>query len=254
MNNATQDSQRPIVQISSFRAIDAPHLCERFIEGHRRVLEIVGVKEVTSANHEWVTNPAVFVILVESIDGSKTYGGARVHTAGGSQPLPIESATYEMDPEIINMVKRYAKNGTGEICGLWNSREVAGLGIGSVFLIRAAVAISKQIGLNSLFALCAPYTIKMAENVGYTIETSIGNNGTFYYPKIDLLATAMILKDVDTLSKASCEEKIAIEDLRINPIQVKLEILRKKELEIHYKLKIPNIETWHYSQVLNFES
>jgi hypothetical protein len=236
-----------MVKIKAFRATDQYDLCRRFIEGHRRVLDAVGVKQVTSSNDDWAYNPGAFVILVESDDETKVLGGARVHAVGGTQPLPLEEAAGYMDPKIYDMIRAYSVKGTGEICGLWNSIEVAGLGIGSVFLIRTAVAISTQIGLQTLFALCAPYTIKMAEAVGYSIETRVGNNGTFYYPKIDLLATAMILEDVKELSKANPEDREAINFLRENPTTVRIEKLRKKEILIDYQIGIANMDKFHLS-------
>ncbi len=236
--------EHPIVRLRAFRAIDDPKACELFVEGHRYVLTSIGVTKVTSSKNEWTQNPAAFVIIVESLDGDKVYGGARVHVSGGSEPLPIEEATGAIDPSIYDFVWKYAQYGTGEICGLWNSREIAGYGIGSIFLTRAAVAISTQIGLKSLFALCAPYTVKMAEAVGYHIEKSVGNNGTFYYPKLDLVATSMVLEDVATLSSAAEEEREAIFLLRDNLNVVRTEVLRKKVIEIHYQTQIPNLEQW----------
>ena len=76
------------------------------------------------------------------------------------------------------------------------------------------------------------------------LETSVGNNGTFYYPKLDLVATAMILKDVTNLGKANQEERDAIFKLRENLNIVRKEELRKKELEIHYELQIPKLDQW----------
>jgi hypothetical protein len=245
------NNEKPEVRLRAFRAIDEPETCRLFIEGHTHVLTSIGVTKVTSSKNEWAENPAAFVIIVESLDGKKVYGGARVHVSGGSEPLPIEQATGAMDKRIYNLVGSYRQHGTGEICGLWNSREIAGYGIGSIFLTRAAVAISTQIGLKSLFALCAPYTVKMAEMVGYHIETSIGNEGTFYYPKLDLLATTMILEDVGTLSIADNNERNAIFKLRRELNIVRLEQLRKKTIEIHYEIKIPNLERWSLNQLLS---
>ncbi|MGC4058376.1 MAG: hypothetical protein QM743_09720 [Chitinophagaceae bacterium] len=151
-----QDTGNPIVRLRAFRAIDDPASCKLFLEGHEHVLTSIGVTKVTSSKDEWTRNPAAFVLIVESLDRSKVYGGARIHVSGGTQPLPIEEATGMMDAGVFDLVWHYAQYGTGEICGLWNSREIAGYGIGSIFLTRAAVAISSQIGLASLFALCAP--------------------------------------------------------------------------------------------------
>lgn len=86
--------------------------------------------------------------------------------------------------------------------------------------------------------------------VGYNIETSIGNEGTFYYPKLDLLATSMILQDVDTLSSADDEERAAIFKLRNELNIIRTEQLRKKTIVIHYEIKIPNLEKWNLKQTI----
>jgi hypothetical protein len=239
-----------MLKIRAFRAIDDPDACRKFIVGHRHVLESIGVKKVTSSKDEWASNPAAFVIIVESPDGERVFGGARVHVAGGTQPLPIEEATGYLDASIYDVVKAQAINGTGEICGLWNSREVAGMGIGSVFLTRACVIISTQIGLKTLFALCAPYTVKMAENVGYRILDTIGNKGTFYYPKLDLVATAMLLDDVDVLSLAEESERDSITSIRENLTQVRTELLRNKEIVLDYHLEIQHINDWFTTGII----
>ncbi len=244
------NKEHPVVRLRAFRAIDDAKACELFIEGHTRVLTNIGVTKVTSSKNDWMYNPAAFVLIVESLDGEKIYGGARIHVAGGSDPLPIEQATGSMDAAVYDLVWKYAQQGTGEGCGLWNSREIAGYGVGSIFLTRAAIAISQQIGIKSLFALCAPYTIKLTESVGYQIETSIGNNGTFYYPKLDLLATTMILKDLNTLEHASEENIRAIMQLRENRDVVRIEELRNKKIEIHYQTDIPNLDKWDLEQVI----
>ena len=238
------NKERPEVRLRAFRAIDEPEACELFVEGHTQVLTSIGVTKVTSSKNEWTKNPAAFVMIVESMDGKKVYGGARIHVAGGSQPLPIEQATGSMDRGIFDLIWSFAQHGTGEVCGLWNSREIAGYGIGSIFLIHTAVAISYQIGLQSLFALCAPYTIPPGKAVGMEIEKSIGIDGTFYYPKLDLIATIMVLKDVATLSKAYEEDKNAIMKIRENLNVTRVEVLRRKEITIHYTTQIPNLDQW----------
>ena len=239
-----------MITIRAFRAIDDYAACEKFMLGHRKVLENIGVQQLTSAKEAWMNNPAVFVIIVEAEDRSKVYGGSRVNVAGGTQMLPIEEATGYLDERIYAIVKEHAVNGTGEICGLWNSREVTGMGIGSVFLTRACAAICKFIGLQTLFGLAAPYTVKMAQDVGYQILDTIGNNGTFYYPKLDLIATALILKDVNTLRLAESFERERIFSLRDNPDQLFTEVLRNKELEIQYHLQLPTMEDWYGSGII----
>jgi hypothetical protein len=248
------DKDKPEVRLRAFRAIDEPETCALFIEGHTHVLTSIGVTKVSYSKNEWVNNPAVFVMVVESLDRKRVFGGARVHVSGGTEHLPIETATGAIDKSIYDLVWKYAQHGTGELCGLWNSREIAGYGIGSIFLIRAAVVIADEIGLQSLFALCAPYTIKPVESVGMELENSVGNEGTFYYPKLDLVATSMILKDVPTLSKAHEEEKKSIIKIRENLNTVRTEELRGKKIIIHYETQIPNLDKWDLkATILNAE-
>ncbi len=244
------NKENPEVRLRAFRAIDEPETCKSFVEGHEHVLKSIGITKVTSSKNGWTTNPAAFVLIVESIDKKKVYGGARVHVAGGNEPLPLEQATGSLDPKVFNLIFSYAKHGTGELCGLWNSREISGYGVGAIFLIRAAVAISQQIGLQSLFALCAPYTIDPVKSCGMELEMSIGNNGTFYYPKLDLIATIMVLKDVITLDKANEEDKYSILKIRENLNIVRIEELRKKKIEIHYEVEIPNLNNWNINQTI----
>lgn len=207
--------------------------------GHGKILTSIGVRKVTSSKSEWIDNPEVYVIVVEDPETKEVLGGARVQGSAGTQELPIAEATGYMDDSIYTMIEEEANNGgTGEICGLWNSRKVAGMGFGSLFLTRAAVIISSKIKLKSLFALCAPYTIKTAQYFGYKIIYSLGENGTFYYPSLDLLATAMLIEDTSTLEHADSEEKGKIFDLRDNPIQQVTEINKKREVGIHYQLDI----------------
>lgn len=230
------------VRIRAFRACEDEKSSLRFVQGHQRVLEAHGVKKVTSLNVEWISNPAVFVILVESKTDGKVYGGARVHAAGGTQRLPIEEATGYMDNKVYKVVEQQSLNGTGELCGLWNSVEVAGLGIGSFFSTRAGVVICEQMGLHSLFALCAPYTVRWAERVGCRVLTEVGNNGTFYYPKLDLLATAVLMRDAIGAETAKPIEREKIMMLRENPKQVLVENPPGKRIEvvIDYDLRLPS--------------
>lgn len=229
-----------MVKIRAFRATENHTLCDQFIEGHRRVLEAIGVTKVTSSRNDWMYNPSSFVILVETDDQERVLGGARLQAADGKHPLPFEEAAGYMDERIYDLVKQYRVGGTGEVCGLWNSMEVAGMGIGSIFLIRSALAISEQIGLDSMMALCSPYTTRIAGNYGFKVEPSVGIDGTFYYPKLDLLATVVLQKDAHMLSNASKLEYERIMDLRKRPIQKTLEQGKKQMVEIDYNLVIPS--------------
>jgi hypothetical protein len=207
------------------------------MEGHMNVLKIYGITEITTANTDWFFNPSVYVLLAEEQNSNQVLGGVRIHIYGGTQPLPIEDAISEMDFSIHEMVKTHALNGTGELCGLWNSREIAGFGI-SGLLLRSGVSVTNQLSLNSLFALCAPITVPLVGKYGFVIEKSLGKEGTFFYPKSDLLATAVIIYDLKKLEHSEKAEQSAIWDLQKNIIQTRIEWGPKGELQIEYNLKI----------------
>jgi len=227
-----------VLRLRAFKAVDDPESCQKFLKGHGDILSSIGVNKVTSNKATWVENPGTYVLVVEDPDSLEVLGGARVDTSYGNSKLPIASATGYMDPSIHDHIADAATEGTGEICGLWNSRKVAGLGFGSLFLTRAAVAITTQINVKSLFALCAPYTIATAESFGYKVMHEVGNDGTFYYPKLDLLATAMKLPDTSILDGASELELDRVGSLRQEPNQRFEEQSRRRMVDVQYQLDL----------------
>lgn len=227
-----------MLRLRAFKAIDDPESCAKFLKGHGDILTSIGVNKVTSSKETWVANPGTYVLVVEDSKSGEVMGGARIDTSYGTSQLPIADATGYMDSKIHTLIEKEAQHGTGEICGLWNSRKVAGLGFGSIFLTRAAVAISHLHKIGSLFALCAPYTVATAEQFGYTIITEVGNEGTFYYPKLDLLATAMKLNDTQSLDKATELERERIFSLREDPNQFFEEESKRRKVGIQYNLEI----------------
>lgn len=228
------------LRIRAFRSVDDIETCNKFIYGHRKVLENHGINKVTSSTEDWVHWPSVYVIVVESMDRQKMYGGARLHIYDGVHKLPIEQAVYAMDANIKNVISEYAPAGTAELCGVWNSIEVAGLGVGSLFPIRAAIALTEQLMIRSLFFLCSPVTVRFNKWVGSRVINEVGNNGTFYYPKLDLLATAVILEDAIDVPYAHPREQQKIFQLRNNPVAIHLEKSPFKNvyINIHYELKV----------------
>lgn len=227
-----------MVKIKAFRADQDREECMRYVEGHHKVLEAYGVTKVTSADLSWMEEPYTYIVLIEGQETGEVLGGGRIQLAGGKIPLPIETAIDKMDTRIFDLVKEKAKNGTAEYCGLWNSKKIAGYGIGSVVLIRVGVAILDKLKVGSLFGFCSPATLKNCKSVGYQIIESLGINGTFYYPKEDLLATALLIPDPITLKYADPSERVKIFDMRKNPVQKTIEYGIKGKIEVEYDLGI----------------
>jgi len=227
-------------KFKAFRAIDEPERCERFIKGHADVLRQYGVTKVTSSNNSWMLNPFVYVVTVELENTSEVVSGLRIHIAHPDFPLPMEMAVSQVDHKIFGLVKDYSLEGTGEVSGLWNSKSISGYGVGAVLLIRAGIAIVSQLKLGSLLALVAEYTLKPSLQKGFEIEQGIGNSGTFFYPKLDLVATSIVMKDPYNLPMADPFEREVIQGLRNNLQCIKTEIGPKGEFQVEYDLVISN--------------
>jgi len=215
---------------------------ERYIDGHFKVLESYGVTKVTSADRSWINNPNVYLLLVESAEeDNKILGGGRVQLRGKDFPLPLEGAILEKDIRILDHMKKFNDLEVAEYCGLWNSREVSGYGIGSIYLIRIGVALTSFLNLKCLMAFCSPYTVQNSRSVGLEIIETLGDKGTFLYPKEGLVATIMEVNDVDTLEKAFDEERDFIFDLRKNPKQTRTLYSEKGELEVEFDLNLNDL-------------
>lgn len=224
------------LKVKVFRADTQKTEALKYVDGHRKVLQAYGVTQVTSLKYDWIDEPFTYVILVESDDG-RVMGGGRIQLAGGNIPLPIETAIDDLDPRIFSIVDEKKRNGgAGEYCGLWNSREIAGFGVGSIILIRVGMAVFTQLPLATLFAFASPATLKPSLDVGYRVLTEVGNDGTFYYPKEDLVATALVLDDPSTLKRATDENRATIFGMRHNPVRTVVEKGPKGEIEVDYNL------------------
>lgn len=231
-----------MLKVRTFRAVDDIASCHIFAEGHANVLRDYGITKVTSSRNDWFDNPDVYVALVETADGAEVVGGERIHLANNAVPLPIEDAISIVEEGIHPLVASYANQKiTGELCGLWNARSIAGRGV-SFMLTKLGVAMAHVLGMDSLFVLCAPYTVAMCQSVGFSIETSIGNEGTFIYPKLDLIATALVIKDMGTLATAEPEQSKQIFEFINSRVGKIVELGQKGETEITYNITLPNLK------------
>lgn len=220
--------------------MDEPEASLKFAEGHSNVLSAYGVTKVTSASDEWMQNPDVYVCMAETSDGEPA-GGVRVHVSNGSIHLPMEVAIGKVEENVYEFMDKHAANGAAELCGLWNSREVAGFGVGTTYLMWAGIAITTQLKINSLFALCAEHTLKISVEKGFVIEMGLGNRGTFFYPKIDLIATSIIVRDPDKLTIADAIHREKIHSLRETLQQTIVEETSRGPLELEFDLELKNI-------------
>lgn len=228
----------PNVHIRAVRAIDDRAACEQFVNGHAAVLANHGIDKVSSSSAEWFENPEVYLILATSPGGQKIYGGARIHIRRPGVPLPLEKPCGAYDPSIHTLLDAFEKDTCAELCALWNSVEVAGLGIGSRLIILCGIAMTEGLGIRHLLALSSPVTRRWIPDFGfYTIE-SIGVNGGIPYPTERLTATVAHFINPDRLGDMEPSLYQQVIDLRANPKLQTSASGPKGAITLHFDLNV----------------
>jgi len=218
----------------AFRAIDEPELCATYTEGHVRVLKDYGITNITSNNNEWSKVDCVYCVVVYNEHGEMV-GGIRMQKADGEHQLPVEKAIGYLDPQIHSIVESYIPEGVGELCALWNAKEVAGIGL-SLLLTRAGISICSQVGISTMVGICADYTLNMFRRVGFVVDETLGNSGEFVYPNENYIARVLGILNARNLETAYDEDRLRMLSLREMPNQVFIEPCNKGSLEISYQL------------------
>lgn len=236
-----------VCNVRAFRAIDEYDTCSEYIKGHVKVLTDFGIINITSNNLAWIDNPNMYCVVAEDPVTRELYGGIRVQVAEGIRPLPVEDAIGKMDPDIYKKVRFYAINGgVGELCGLWVSNRLKGIGM-APYLVRAAVASANQLHFQTMIGICAGYSLNMFKNVGFVIDYSLGEHGNFPYPDERYIAHVVGILNAITLETANAYDKARMVDLRYNPVQQKVEVTNDVATEILYNLIYPNVTKLEYN-------
>ena len=203
------------------------------------MLEDIGVK-VTSGKNDWVDDPFVYVMVVEDTsNANEILGGVRLHVANHKTEMPMVEAIAKVDNRIYAEIDKLIDGGTAEICGIWNSRKIMGLGLGAIYLMRSSIALAPQIGLDSMLSFASRATRQRGYEKGFEPFTVVGNQGEFNYPKLDLIATAVVCYDPMELHLATEKERTEIFKLR-NKLNFRAtETWPKGEFDLEYRLKLP---------------
>ena len=202
------------------RANQDPTLCKRLLDGHRRVLEAYGIKNLSSFRTDWFRRDDVLVIAVLSGDGERVLAGARLQPGLVANDFPLHQAVGLKDPEVGNFLERIIPEGAYEMNALWNSIELAGMGMGSEFLIQVAMAAMPLIEAKHLVALTSPVTRRWREKHGWHLRGELGDEGYFVYPKDTLKATVEHYVYPDYESQVSPEVLDLMSSIRRRPAGV----------------------------------
>lgn len=195
IDRARQAERIAEAELRVFRADQYPDVCHELVDGHQAVLQAYGIKHLTTFNRDWIGNPNIIVIAAVGkgvgVDGrlERVLGGARMHGAQQASDLPLLRAIGSQDPQLEQHMEQYVKEGAFELGGMWNSIELAGMGVEATFMIQAAMATLTMIGGRHLFALTSPVTRRMQRPLAFFTEEGIGDEGYFTYPTPKLRAT-----------------------------------------------------------------
>jgi len=220
--------------IKAFKAVDEPILCQKFHEGHTKVLTDYGIVNLNTAEPEWMSNDNVYVVVAINTE-DEVVGGLRVHKYAGDKNIPLIDALFDLDSKILDLFEDSMPKGTAEVCGLWNSRKIFGKGI-SPLLCVCSVVVVKSIGLNDFYCFSAPYTEKMIKTNGCIDVTEIGNQGRFHYPTEEYISVVLYNPDVDKLEFADDYNRNRIAALLENPTQTFIEKGGRAEIVVNYSL------------------
>jgi hypothetical protein len=223
--------------LSLHRATDNYSLCENFVRGHRQLLAVNDV-DLGPIDNSWFNSPDVYLLVVRRAGESEILGGAKLVVFDNDANLPLLKLLNEDYPELTDYLKEYNENGLIEISGLWNSRSVAGLGLGSEQLIRTSIAICGLLNIATIVTFCSPFVTRFAELYGFTPLSKFGQNGSIPFPDNRWMSTINILSDPHVMSKADDTEKQIIFELRNQPNQTRNFNNRGKELTIKFELEL----------------
>jgi hypothetical protein len=223
--------------LSLYRASDNYEICENFVRGHRQLLAVNDV-DLGPIDNEWFTSPEVYLLVVRRAGQSEILGGAKMVVFDNDGNLPLLKLLNEDYPELINYLSEYSAGGLVEISGLWNSRSVAGLGLGSEQLIRTSIAVCGFLQIETVVTFCSPFVTRFAELYGFSPLSKFGNNGSIPFPYDRWMSTINILSDPFIMLKADEIEKEIIFDLRNRPNQSRKFNSRGKEITIKFELEL----------------
>jgi hypothetical protein len=221
--NPSLDRLRGADRVSSvvvrvYRADRHVATSEALVAGHQAVLSAYGIRKLVTFNTSWIGNPEVIVIAALADGGTRVLGGARMYRGATVDELPMYQAVGDQDPGMGRWFEPFGSEGAWELAGLWNSMELAGMGVEATYLVRAAMAAMPLVSARHLFALTSPVTRRMQAALGFGTEPEVGDGGFFTYPTDRLRATIARFTFPENLEDATPEVREQLREVWADPM------------------------------------
>jgi hypothetical protein len=201
-----------IIYIRAYRPASNMDKCLGYLEGHKNILSNHGIPVDIVMRQDWFDDEAVVLVVAEM--GGVVLGGARMHSYGKSKHLPIFDSLSDLDPDLRTKMQPFASDGLFEICGLWNSYKTAGMGIGSMKLVKSCISVAQSLSMNNGVVLCSPFTNRVANDFGFRPFRLSGHEGSYPYPTEKFISTIQFNCGVRNLFLANPNERELINGLR----------------------------------------
>jgi len=227
------------VVLKILRASEDVVLCQAMVEGHKRVLHAYGIKNISSFNTDWMGRDDVILIVAMSADGNKILAGTRLQSGDKPEDLPLYQAVGHMDEGLKPWLATLLKDQTMELNGMWNSIELAGMGLGVEWMVQSAMASMSILDLRNILALTSPVTRKMRDKMGWSIKDQFGDDGYFKYPNDKLLASIEQFIFQDDLPKSQKEVRVFLDELWADPTGYVMNIKGPKgKLKVSFNISV----------------
>ncbi len=227
------------VVLKILRASEDVGLCQAMVDGHKRVLHAYGIKNISSFNTDWIGRDDVVLIVAMSADGEKVLAGTRLQSGDKPEDFPLYQAVGAMDDSLKPWLSSLIKDGTMELNGMWNSIELAGMGLGVEWMVQSAMASMSMLDLRNILALTSPVTRRMRDKMGWSIQDQFGDGGYFKYPNDKLRASIEHFIFPDDLPKTHKDVKVFMEEIWADPSGYVMNIKGPKgNLKVRFNISV----------------
>jgi len=189
-------------KISVFKTFEESNLTAQYLEGQNRSLCEFGVTGVVCSKKNWAAHPDITLFCI--LDGeNNVLGGLKTIEL---HPSSTESQFLNLSTSSEAYRSKLKREEILDMSGLWVSKKLRGQGM-SATLINTVVSRARTSGCSEIVTLVSPHMFALCLDLGFTVASELGVNGTIEYPSKDIVSYFMRYTiTTDAKSKANTTE------------------------------------------------